>query len=32
MRVLILHSDIPADAPPDEQDTLRQAEAIDAAL
>ena len=32
MRVLILHSDIPADAPPDEQDTLRQAEAIEAAL
>ena len=32
MRVLILHSDVPADAPPDEQDTLLQAEAIDAAL
>jgi D-alanine-D-alanine ligase len=32
MRILILHSDIPADAPPDEQDTLRQAAAIEAAL
>ena len=32
MRVLIVHSDIPADAPPDEQDTLRQAAAIETAL
>ena len=28
MRVLILHSDIPPDAPPDEQDTLLQAAAV----
>jgi D-alanine-D-alanine ligase len=32
MRVLILHSHIPPDAPPDDQDTLRQAAAIEAAL
>lgn len=32
MRVLILHSDIPPDAPPDEQDTLVQAEAVARAL
>ena len=32
MRVLVLHSDIPAHAPPDEQDTLIQAEAIAQAL
>jgi D-alanine-D-alanine ligase len=28
MRVLVLHSDVPADAPPDEQDTLLQAAAV----
>lgn len=32
MRVLILHTDIAPDAPPDDQDTLRQAAAIGAAL
>jgi D-alanine-D-alanine ligase len=32
MRVLVLHSDIAPDAPPDEQDTLVQANAIAAAL
>ena len=32
MRVLILHTEIAPDAPPDDQDTLRQAEAISAAL
>ena len=32
MRVLVLHSDVPADAPPDELDTLLQAEAVAAAL
>ncbi|MBC7832277.1 MAG: hypothetical protein H7Y62_09695, partial [Hyphomicrobium sp.] len=32
MRILILHTDIPPDAPPDDQDTLRQAAAIEAAL
>lgn len=32
MRVLILHSDVPPDAPPDEQDTLLQAAAIRSAL
>jgi len=32
MRVLVLHSDVPADAPPDEQDTLAQAAAIARAL
>ncbi len=32
MRVLLLHSDIPADAPPDELDTLVAARAVSAAL
>jgi D-alanine-D-alanine ligase len=32
MRILILHTDVPPDAPPDEQDTLQQAAAIEAAL
>lgn len=32
MRILILHSDVPEDAPPDEQDTLLQAAAIESAL
>jgi D-alanine-D-alanine ligase len=32
MRVLILHTEIAPDAPPDDQDTLRQAAAIGAAL
>jgi len=32
MRILVLHSDVAADAPPDEQDTLVQAEAIAQAL
>jgi D-alanine-D-alanine ligase len=32
MRVLILHSDVPPDAPPDDQDTLLQAAAIESAL
>ena len=32
MRVLVLHSDVAADAPPDELDTLLQAEAVAAAL
>src|SRR5882672_11591508 len=32
MRILIVHSDVPADAPPDEQDTLLQAAAVEAAL
>ena len=32
MRVLVLHSDIPPDAPPDELDTLIQADAIAEAL
>jgi D-alanine-D-alanine ligase len=32
MRVLILHSDVPPDAPPDEQDTLLQAAAVEATL
>jgi len=32
MRVLLLHSDVPTDAPPDEQDTLIAAEAAAAAL
>jgi len=32
MRVLVLHSDVPADARPDELDTLVQAEAVAAAL
>jgi len=32
MRVLVLHSDVPPDAPPDEQDTLLQAAVVEAAL
>jgi D-alanine-D-alanine ligase len=32
MRILVLHSDIAPDAPPDEQDTLVQAEAVGRAL
>ena len=32
MRVLVLHSDVAPDAPPDEQDTLLQAAAIEASL
>lgn len=32
MRVLVLHSDVAADAPPDEQDTLITAQAVSAAL
>jgi D-alanine-D-alanine ligase len=32
MRILILHSDVAPDAPPDEQDTLLQAAAIERAL
>ncbi len=32
MRVLVLHSDVPPDAPPDEQDTLIQALAVTQAL
>jgi D-alanine-D-alanine ligase len=32
MRVLILHSDVPPDAPPDDQDTLLQAKAIESTL
>lgn len=32
MRILVLHSNVAADAPPDEQDTLVQAEAIAQAL
>jgi D-alanine-D-alanine ligase len=32
MRVLVLHSDVPPDAPPDDQDTLLQAAAIELAL
>ena len=32
MRILILHTNVPPDAPPDEQDTLQQAAAIEAAL
>jgi D-alanine-D-alanine ligase len=32
MRICILHSDVPPDAPPDEQDTILQAQAIQAAL
>ena len=32
MRVLLLHSDVPADAPPDELDTLVTVEAVAAAL
>ena len=32
MRILILHSDVPPDAPPDDQDTLRQAAAVSESL
>jgi D-alanine-D-alanine ligase len=32
MRVLLLHSDVPPDAPPDELDTLRTADAVTMAL
>jgi len=32
MRVLILHSNVPPDAPPDEQDTLKQVSAVEKAL
>src|SRR5688572_26081137 len=32
MRIVVLHSDVPPDAPPDEQDTLVQAAAVQAAL
>ncbi len=32
MRILVLHSDVPAGAPPDEQGTLRAAAAVEAAL
>src|SRR5215469_4396595 len=32
MRVIVLHSDVPPDAPPDEQDTLLTARAVAAAL
>jgi D-alanine-D-alanine ligase len=32
MRVLVLHSDVPPDAPPDDQDTLLQAVAIESTL
>jgi D-alanine-D-alanine ligase len=32
MRVLVLHSDVPPDAPPDEQDTLLQAAAVESTL
>ena len=32
MRILVLHSHVPVDAPPEEQDTLVQAEAVGAAL
>ena len=32
MKILVLHSDIPADAPPEDQDTLIAAEAVRAAL
>ncbi len=32
MRILIVHSDVRPDAPPDEQDTLLQAAAVEAAL
>jgi D-alanine-D-alanine ligase len=32
MRIVILHSDVPEDAPPDEQDTLLQAAAIESTL
>src|SRR3954453_21185114 len=32
MKVLVLHSDVPPDAPPDEQDTLLQAAAVEKVL
>jgi len=32
MRVLVLHSDVPPDAPPDDQDTLLQAAAVETTL
>jgi len=32
MRILILHPDISPDAPPDDQDTLQQAAAVEASL
>jgi D-alanine-D-alanine ligase len=32
MKILVLHSDVPADAPPEDQDTLIAAEAVKAAL
>src|SRR5438105_4108827 len=32
MRILILHSDVPPDAPPDDQDTLHQANAVESTL
>jgi D-alanine-D-alanine ligase len=32
MKVLVLHSDVPPDAPPEDQDTLIAAEAVEAAL
>ena len=32
MRILVLHSDVPPDAPPDDQDTLLQAAAIESTL
>ena len=32
MRILVLHSHVPANAPPEEQDTLVQAQAVSAAL
>src|SRR4029077_9986046 len=32
MKILVLHSDIPPDAPPDDQDTLAQAVEIEATL
>ena len=32
MRVLVLHSDVPPDAPPDDQDTLLQAAAVEHSL
>ena len=32
MKILVLHSDVPADAPPEDQDTLIAAEAVAAAL
>ena len=32
MKILVLHSDVPPDAPPEDQDTLIAAEAVRAAL